>query len=142
MCGPNHMFTANSAFELQLEGVRLLVSRGVVVWRMVGHVVWLRLGHCAIFAFMLHTCLLCVGPGLAIPLAYGATRTITSSSWDCHGPHCRLWTVFSVGVVVCLRCGVGWGAAAAAYLATCPRRMLLWPARMTPEEDVGACGGS
>ena len=66
---PTHLFTASGAFKLQLDGVRLLVSRGVVVWRMVGRVVWLRLGHCAIFALVLHACLLCVGPGLAIPVA-------------------------------------------------------------------------
>ena len=97
-----------------------------------------RLGHCAILALMLHSWLPGAGPGLALPLAYGATRAITAASCVSHGPHCRLWTLCSVGVVVWLSCGVGWCAAATAYLAFCPRRMLLWPARMTPEEDANA----
>ena len=129
--------TYATAMPIVLGGLKqggLAIPRNHAVMR----VFLSRLGHCATFACLLHGRLPGVGPSLAIVLAYGATRAVSAASCGSHGSDCRWWTSCSVGSVVGVSCGAGWGAVVAACLGVCPTVLLLWPPRMAPAEDASA----
>ena len=95
-----------------------------------------QLAYCIVFALLLNLSMAMLTPMCALPLAYGASRSLAAQTPVCHGPFCRLCTVGAVSSVVAVVLGPGWSAAVTLVLLICPRWALLFPPKAADAQQL------